>query len=56
MIGDRVESNDSNYGAPQIVDYGDLQELTAAAVNGKFTDALFTAHTPIDSLTFTNTP
>lgn len=44
------------YGAPQIVDYGDLVELTAAASDGAFTDAAFPPGTPRGDITFTNNP
>jgi len=44
------------YGTPQIVDYGDLVELTAAASDGAFTDAAFPPGTPRGDITFTNNP
>jgi hypothetical protein len=47
-----VESTDKNYAAPQVVDYGDLVQLTAAAEHGGYTDAAFPAHTPFGDLTF----
>jgi hypothetical protein len=50
------QPKENSYEAPQIVDYGDLVELTAAASHGSFTDATFPAHTPSADLTFTNTP
>ena len=37
---------------PQIVDFGDLAELTAGNVNGDFTDASFPIHIPKADLTF----
>jgi hypothetical protein len=40
------------YAQPEIADYGDLRELTAAAHTGNSTDATFPAHTPFSSLTF----
>ena len=40
------------YEQPEIVDYGDLRELTAASHTGPYTDATFPAHTPIQNLTF----
>jgi hypothetical protein len=45
-----------SYDEPQIVDYGDLVELTAGAATGKFLDATFTGGTAVDDLTFTNNP
>lgn len=51
-----LEPQDKSYEAPQVVDYGDLVELTAAASHGSFTDATFPAHTPFGDLTFTNSP
>ena len=42
------------YGKPQIVDYGDLVELTAGSSDGDFTDAAFPVNTPKRDLTFTN--
>lgn len=50
--GEYVESTDKIYVAPQVVDYGDLVELTAASQNGGFTDATFPAHTPAANITF----
>jgi hypothetical protein len=40
------------YEEPKVVDYGDLTELTAGAVNGNFLDKSFPAGTPKDELTF----
>ena len=40
------------YEQPEIADYGDLRELTAAAHTGNATDATFPAHTPFSHLTF----
>lgn len=51
-----MEQKDKQYETPQIVDYGDLVELTAAASNGGWTDAAFPAQTPFGDLTFTNNP
>jgi hypothetical protein len=44
------------YGAPQVVDYGDLVQLTAAAADGAFTDATFPPGTPRGDITFSNNP
>jgi hypothetical protein len=40
------------YEEPKVVDYGDLTELTAGAVNGNFLDKSFPAGTPKGELTF----
>lgn len=42
------------YEAPDIVDYGDLVELTAGSLDGDFTDAAFPTNTPKRDLTFSN--
>lgn len=42
------------YESPDVVDYGDLVELTAAQSDGGFTDAMFPADTPRSELTFSN--
>lgn len=42
------------YETPQIVDYGDLVELTAGSADGDFTDRTFPAHTPKSDLTFSS--
>jgi hypothetical protein len=48
-----VESTDNqSYAAPQVIDYGDLVQLTAAASHGAYTDAAFSSHTPVADLTF----
>jgi hypothetical protein len=44
------------YDKPEIVDYGDLVELTAGASTGKFLDATFPVGTAAADLTFTNNP
>jgi hypothetical protein len=41
-----------DYEKPEVVDYGDLVELTAAAAAGSQLDAAFPAGTPITDLTF----
>ena len=41
-----------DYVTPQIIDYGDLAELTAGLSDGDFTDAAFPANTPKRDLTF----
>ncbi len=53
-IGDTLVSKE--YDQPQIVDYGDLVELTAGASTGKFLDASFPVGTAAADLTFTNNP
>jgi hypothetical protein len=40
------------YEAPEVVDYGDLTELTAAATSGPSLDATFPDGTPFGDLTF----
>lgn len=42
------------YESPDVVDYGDLVELTAGQASGEATDAAFPANTPFRSLTFSN--
>jgi hypothetical protein len=42
----------SEYEKPSIADYGSLVEVTAASFNGNSTDAIFPAHTPRGSITF----
>jgi hypothetical protein len=42
------------YESPQIVDFGDLAELTAAGTGGDCLDADFTAGTKRSSLTFSS--
>jgi hypothetical protein len=41
-----------DYIKPEIVDYGDLAELTAGLSDGSFTDASFPVNTPKRELTF----
>lgn len=40
------------YEKPTVADYGSLLELTAASMTGNSTDAVFPAHTPRGSITF----
>jgi hypothetical protein len=40
------------YEAPEVVDYGDLTELTAAAASGRHLDAAFPSGFPVSHLTF----
>lgn len=40
------------YERPQVVDFGDLVELTQGSNSGCFTDADFPRHTPNGELTF----
>jgi hypothetical protein len=47
-----LENTSVEYEHPEIVDYGDLRELTAAAGTGAALDAAFPAKTPFKSLTF----
>lgn len=42
------------YESPDVVDYGDLVELTAGSSDGDFTDAAFPTNTPKRDLTFSN--
>jgi len=42
------------YEAPEVVDYGDLVELTAGQSSGDYTDATFPVGTPFRSVTFSN--
>jgi hypothetical protein len=42
------------YEEPKIVDYGSLQDLTAALSSGAFTDASFPSHTPQSLITFSS--
>jgi hypothetical protein len=48
------EENESTveYEAPQVVDYGDLVELTAGSSDGDSLDVAFPAGTPKRNLTF----
>ena len=41
-----------DYETPQIVDFGDLAELTAGQQDGDFTDMAFPQNTPKRDLTF----
>jgi hypothetical protein len=48
-----MENNaDKTYEKPQVVDYGDLVELTAAGTDGNHLDADFSAGTDRGRLTF----
>ena len=49
-----MEEKNTEYQAPEVVDYGDLTELTAGTHNGFFTDAAFPPHTPFNKLTFSS--
>ena len=42
------------YETPQVVDYGELAELTAGQADGDFTDADFPANTSKRDLTFSS--
>ena len=42
------------YEGPEVVDYGDLVELTAGQSGGEFTDQAFPVNTPFRNLTFSN--
>ena len=42
------------YESPDVVDYGDLVELTAGSLDGNLTDAAFPTNTPKRDLTFSN--
>ena len=46
------ETKAPEYESPQVVDYGDLTELTAGSSTGDFTDAAFPVGTPFRNLTF----
>jgi hypothetical protein len=48
----KIEEKKIEYQAPEIVDYGDLTELTAALSTGAHTDASFPSNTPFSQLTF----
>ena len=52
MESEKVQKAD--YEKPQVRDYGSLEDLTAGARNGNFTDATFPVHTPKSSLTFSS--
>jgi hypothetical protein len=47
-----MDERQSEYQRPEIVDYGDLVELTAAGTDGDCLDADFAAGTKKSSLTF----
>lgn len=49
---EHIES--AEYETPDIVDYGDLVELTAGTTDGDYTDAAFPVDTPKRDLTFSN--
>jgi hypothetical protein len=42
----------TEYESPEVVDHGDLVELTAGQSDGEMTDAAFPVNTPKRSLTF----
>ena len=42
------------YEAPQVIDYGTLEELTAGQADGDFTDRAFPVDTPKRDLTFSS--
>jgi len=52
----RMDPKDVTFEKPQIVDHGDLTDLTAAAGVGNFLDAAFPDGTPRADLTFSTTP
>ena len=47
-----AEDTKVEYEQPEIADYGDLRELTAAASTGGSLDSTFVAGTPFGTLTF----
>jgi hypothetical protein len=47
-----AEDTKVEYEQPEIADYGDLRDLTAAATTGGSLDATFGIHTPFGQLTF----
>jgi hypothetical protein len=47
-----MEEKDTEYQAPEVVDYGDLTDLTAALTTGHHLDATFPSGTPFSQLTF----
>lgn len=49
-----THTESSEYETPEIVDYGDLVEVTAGSTDGDFTDAAFPTNTPKRDLTFSN--
>src|SRR2546429_2763039 len=48
----KIEEKKFEYQAPEIVDYGDLAELTAGLATGTHIDAAFPSGTPFSQLTF----
>jgi hypothetical protein len=48
----KIEEKKIEYQAPEIVDYGDLTELTAGLSTGANLDASFPDGTPFSQLTF----
>jgi hypothetical protein len=47
---------DMDYTKPEIVDYGDLAQLTAGTSGGSYLDAAFPRGTPRGDLTFSVSP
>lgn len=47
-----MENEPTEYESPDVVDYGDLVELTAAGSDGEFLDADFPVNTKKSALTF----
>jgi hypothetical protein len=47
---------DMDYVKPEIVDYGDMAELTAGTNGGNYLDAAFPSGTPRGDLTFSVSP
>jgi hypothetical protein len=48
-----MEHHDAvEYESPDVIDFGDLVELTAGQSDGEMTDATFPVNTPKRSLTF----
>lgn len=62
MWGQRIPSDrmehtlDMDYVKPEIVDYGDMVELTAGTNGGNYLDAAFPSGTPRGDLTFSVSP
>jgi hypothetical protein len=44
------------YTKPEVIDYGDLRDLTAGTQGGNYTDAAFPSGTPRGDLTFSVSP
>jgi hypothetical protein len=42
------------YETPQVVDYGELTDVTAGQMDGNFTDRDFPVNTPRDEITFSD--